>query len=137
MKRDNFKVPGPLRRDLVRCIVPAPKVKFSQCRSAGFVTNRRSSENPSHTTPPLLLTRPFRTSIPCFAPFPHSVSFLVAGESFTIVVVHNRLSTLLLEKIFAMTALYTLQGSHLLVCMCGLPARGKTYIAQKGTRGKV
>jgi 6-phosphofructo-2-kinase/fructose-2,6-biphosphatase 2 len=31
-----------------------------------------------------------------------------------------------------MTALYTLQGSHLLVCMCGLPARGKTYIAQKG-----
>jgi hypothetical protein len=31
-----------------------------------------------------------------------------------------------------MTALYTLQGSQLLVCMCGLPARGKTYIAQKG-----
>ena len=31
-----------------------------------------------------------------------------------------------------MTALYTIQGSQLLVCMCGLPARGKTYIAQKG-----
>ena len=31
-----------------------------------------------------------------------------------------------------MAALYTLQGSQVLVCMCGLPARGKTYIAQKG-----
>ncbi len=31
-----------------------------------------------------------------------------------------------------MAALYTLQGSKVLVCMCGLPARGKTYIAQKG-----
>jgi len=29
-------------------------------------------------------------------------------------------------------ALLTVQGSQVLVCMCGLPARGKTYIAQKG-----
>jgi 6-phosphofructo-2-kinase / fructose-2,6-biphosphatase 2 len=32
-----------------------------------------------------------------------------------------------------MAALYTVQGAQVLVCMCGLPARGKTYIAQKGT----
>lgn len=31
-----------------------------------------------------------------------------------------------------MTAVRTVNGSQLLVCMCGLPARGKTYIAQKG-----
>jgi 6-phosphofructo-2-kinase len=32
-----------------------------------------------------------------------------------------------------MAALYTVQGAQVLVCMSGLPARGKTYIAQKST----
>ena len=31
-----------------------------------------------------------------------------------------------------MAVLYPVEGSKILVCMCGLPARGKTYIAQKG-----
>jgi len=133
MKRDNLRFLDPF--DVTSQVRGSrSKLLFS---SAGFSEiggdrKTRRTGRPHHS-----LTRPF----PEFLSFQQiftvhktrSAPFCCCLRAFAIVVVHNRLSTLfVLRRIFGMTALYTLQGSHLLVCMCGLPARGKTYIAQKG-----
>jgi hypothetical protein len=98
----------------------------------GKANSRRSTRNRDCSFPPPPKTghqnaspsRNFIENFHSFRPFPEQ-TFQKDIE---------RQNNLYLTKtlILVMAALYTLQGSQVLVCMCGLPARGKTYIAQKG-----